>query len=85
MTKPNRVIVPMNVNILGAHNELLPTNPPPISFPVSYRRQGKPIRIQRIYIDPDLNIAKDTPLNPPYQTYPDSFDRVQGASNNNTN
>lgn len=82
MSKPNRVLVPMNVNVLGAHNELIPTNPPPTTFEMSYLRQGKPIRIQRIHVDPDLNIAKDTPLNPPYQTYAETFDRVQGACNN---
>ena len=79
-----KVLIPVNVNHMGAHNELLPTNPPPEPFRM-YKRYGKPLRVQRIYVDPDINLAQDCPIYPPYQDYPDCYDRVQGSSSTGFN
>lgn len=69
---------------VGARNELVPTNPPPEPIKV-YTRTSKPIIIQRIHIDEDINVAKNTPLYPPYQNYDESFDRLHGAVHNHHN
>ena len=78
MSKQAKVLIPVNVNHLGAHNELMPTNPPTEMMRV-YKYHSKPLKVQRVWVDPDINIAKDTPLWPPYQNFPDDLDRVQGS------
>lgn len=81
MSKPAQYITQVNVNAVGAHNESIPVYPTTPPF-VIYKRQGKTMHRQRIHVDPDINIAKDTPLYPPYQHYPDSLNIIQGATNN---
>lgn len=84
MSYQPKSLTPISVSLVGAKNELLPSNPPfePIMI---HRKVSKPIRIQRIYIEPDINKAQETPLYPPYQNYPDALDRLNGAVNNKLN
>ena len=78
MSKQAKALIPVNVNHLGAHNELMPTNPPTEMMKV-YKYHGKTLKVQRVWVDPDINIAKECPLWPPYQNYPECLDRVQGS------
>lgn len=84
MIKSSKVLIPVNVNHLGSHNILAPTDVY-VEFPKTYKKQSKPLKIQRCYIDPDINKAQQTPLHPPYQNYPESYDRVQCSVKNHFN
>lgn len=84
MSNQSKSLVAASPYVIGAHNDLIPTNPPLESITI-HKRFKKPIRLQRIYLDPDTNIAQDTPLFPPYQTYSDALDRLNGAVNNHFN
>ena len=75
---PPRVLVPVNENAVGAHNELLPNNnyePEPIHL---VKRLTKRIIRQRKTKYDDPNRARETPLHPPYESY--SGANLQGRS-----
>ena len=75
---PPRVLVPVNNNAVGAHNELLPNNnyePEPVHL---VKRVKKRIVHQRKTEYEDPNKAKETPLHPPYESY--SGANLQGRS-----
>ena len=64
--QPARVLIPVNYNHLGAHNELIPVEFKEDKYPKPAYRKGKRMIIQRNTILPDFNKAKETPLFPPY-------------------
>ena len=71
---PPKVLIPMNYNAVGSHNELLPNT--------DYKPESskKSIIHQRQTKCDDLNKAKETPFHPPYMNY--CVEYIQGASNN---
>ena len=79
---PPRVLIPVNNNAVGAHNELLPTNEYEIKPPVMIKRVKKSIIHQRETSYEDPNIAKETLLHPAYMSY--ESDSIQGKSIINT-
>ena len=75
-----KVLITKNYNAIGAHNELQPNNtykPEPSKL---IKHVKKNIIHQRQTKYDDLNIAKNTPLHPPYMNYYN--EHIQGASNN---
>ena len=89
-TNPPRVIVPVNKNAVGAHNELLPSteyelcsegakgNRVPVPTPHLVKQVKKSLVHQRRTQYEDPNRAKETPLHPPYESY--MTDSIQGKS-----
>ena len=86
-----KVLITKNYNAIGAHNELLPNNEGPkgpqgTTCPYKsepsklIKHVKKNIIHQRQTKYDDLNIAKNTPLHPPYMNYYN--EHIQGASNN---
>ena len=75
---PPRVLVPVNNEATGAHNELLPSNnydPEPVHL---VKRVKKRIVHQRRTVYNDPNKARETPLHPPYESYMGAS--IQGRS-----
>ena len=64
--QPARVLIPVNYNHLGAHNELIPVEFPAEKYPMPSFRKTKTKIMQRHTIIPDFNKPKQTPLFPPY-------------------
>ena len=77
-TNPPRTIVPVNYNHVGAHNELLPNTEYKPEFPKIIKSVRKSIINQRKTKYEDPNLAKQTPLHPPYMNY--ETDSIQGKS-----
>lgn len=78
---PPHVIIPVNNNHLGAHNELIPTNVEPLP-PQQMQYLKKSRVIQRVTAIDDPNKAKPTPLHPAYQSQPTDKNNVQGKAMN---
>ena len=64
--QPPRVLIPVNVNHVGAHNELIPVEYPEPKYPLPSFRKTKRIITERRTIYPDFNKPRETPLYPPY-------------------
>ena len=77
-TNPLRVIVPVNNNAVGAHNELLPSTEHELPPPHLVKKVKKNIVHQRKTKYEDPNKAKETPLHPPYESY--MTESIQGKS-----
>ena len=77
-TNPPRVLVPVNENAIGAHNELLPSTKYELPTPHLVKQTKKSIVRQRKTTYDDPNKAKETPLHPPYMSY--ESDSIQGKS-----
>ena len=75
-----KVLITKNYNAIGAHNELLPNNEYKSEPSKLIKHVKKNIIHQRQTKYDDLNIAKNTPLHPPYMNYYN--EHIQGASNN---
>ena len=67
-TNPPRVIVPVNKNAVGAHNELLPSTEYELPTPHLVKQVKKSLVHQRKTKYEDPNKAKETPLHPPYES-----------------
>ena len=70
-------LVPVNDNELGARNEMIPTEYAPRERLV--KRQGKSVVGERRTEFPNPNLAKETPLHPPYESSPTASNIIQGA------
>ena len=75
--RPSMTLIPVNNNELGARNEMIPTEYVPQERLV--KRQGKTVVIERKTEFPNPNIAKETPLHPPYESSPTASNIIQGA------
>ena len=64
--QPARVLIPVNYNHLGAHNELIPVEFPEEKYPKPSFRKTKRMIIQGHTIIPDFNKPRETPLFQPY-------------------
>lgn len=78
---PPQVLIPVNVNHLGAHNELISTNADPLPYNLM-KQVHKPRLSQRLTHYDDPNIARQTPLHPPYESEPTDINNVQGKAMN---
>ena len=74
---PPKVLVPVNNNYLGARNEMIPIEYTPKEKLV--KRVGKHMIVERTTEFPNPNIAKDTPLFPPYESRPTASSIIQGT------
>ena len=74
---PPVTLVPVNIDHLGARNELIPTEYVPTDRLV--KRVGKHITVERKTEFPNPNIARDTPLHPPYESSPTASSIIQGS------
>ena len=75
--RPPVTLVPVNNNDLGARNEMIPTDYTPKEKLV--KRQGKTVVVERNTEFPNPNIAKETPLHPPYESSPTASSIIQGS------
>ena len=81
---PPRVLVPVNNEATGAHNELLPSStydPEPVHL---IKRVRKRVVHQRRTVYEDLNKARETPLHPPYVSSIPEQKFIQGKSSFST-
>ena len=70
-------LIPVNNNELGARNEMIPTEYAPRERLI--KRQGKSVVVERKTEFPNPNLAKETPLHPPYESSPTASNIIQGA------
>ena len=76
--KPPVTIVPVNIDHLGARNEMIPTEYTPREKLI--KRVGKHITIEHKTEFPNSNLAKETPIHPPYESRPTASQILQGTS-----
>ena len=75
--RPPMTLIPVNNNELGARNEMIPTEYTPKERLI--KRVGKHMIIERKTEFPNSNLAKETPLHPPYESTPTASHILQGT------
>lgn len=75
--RPPVTLIPVNNNHLGARNEMIPTEYTPKERLI--KRIGKHVTVERKTEFPNPNLAKDTPLHPPYESTPTASSILQGT------
>ena len=76
--RPPRVLIPANINHLGAQNLLIPTEYKPSTGRI--RRTLKPQVIEHDTYYEDFNACKPTPLHPSYELEPQASHIIQGKA-----
>ena len=69
-------LIPINNNELGARNEMIPTEYTPKEK--LFKRVGRTVVIERKTEFGNPNLAKETPLHPPYESTPIASHIIQG-------
>ena len=75
--RPPVTLIPINNNELGSRVEMIPTEYTPKEQLI--KRIGKRMIVERKTEFPNPNLAKETPIHPPYESSPTASSIIQGS------